>query len=102
MQESTSSNKGLLIGTVVVAAVIFLGLIWAIMSAPSENPGVQGNESVTFNDAGAAFRGNPDAKVVVHIYSDFQCPACKAQETAIAYAVDKYADRVKFVWKDFP
>lgn len=101
MQES-SSNKGLIIGTVVVAAVIFLGLIWAIMSAPSDSPSVQGSESVTFNDAGATFQGNPDAKVVVHIYSDFQCPACKAQEPSIAYAVDKYADRVKFVWKDFP
>lgn len=101
MQDS-SSNKGLLIGTFVVAVVIFLGLVWAIMSAPSEPGVVPADGSVAFNDAGAAYQGNPDAKVTVHIYSDFQCPACKAQEPAIAYAVDKYADRVKFVWKDFP
>lgn len=102
MQES-SSNKPLIIGTVLVAGLVFVGLVWAIMSAPSDNPTTNGgSENITFNDTGAKYRGNPDAKVVVHVYSDFQCPACKAQEPAIQYAVQKYGDRVKFVWKDFP
>ncbi|KAA0205621.1 DsbA family protein [Candidatus Uhrbacteria bacterium] len=101
--HETSSNKGLIIGTIAVAVIIFGGLIWAVTSAPSENGvGSPGGESVAFNDEGAAFQGNPDAKVVVQIYSDYQCPACKAQEPAINYAVQRYADRVKFVWKDFP
>lgn len=101
MQESPS-NKPLLFGTIGVAVLIFAGLVWAIMSAPSDVPGPGGPETVTFEDSAVKFQGNADAKVVVRIYSDFQCPACRAQEPAIAYAVDKYKDRVKFVWKDFP
>lgn len=101
MQES-SSNKPLIIGTVLVAGLVFAGLVWAIMSAPSDVVMNGGTENVNFNDTGAKFLGNPDAKVVVHVYSDFQCPACRAAEPALNAAVQKYGDRVKFVWKDFP
>ncbi len=100
MQE-TSSNKPLIIGTIVVAALVFAGLVWAIMSAPS-GPTSGGSESVSFNDEGAKFKGKADSKVVVHVYSDFQCPACRAYEPVLNYAIEKYGDRVKFVWKDFP
>lgn len=100
MQES-SSNKPLIIGTIVVAALVFAGLVWAIMSAPS-GPTSGGSENVTFNDEGAKFKGKADSKVVVHVYSDFQCPACLVYEPVLKYAMDKYGDRVKFVWKDFP
>jgi protein-disulfide isomerase len=103
MQEPSSSNKGLVFGTIAVAVLIFTGLVWAILSAPPSIPtGETGPEAVTFNDADIPFQGNPDAKVVVHIYSDFQCPACRAQEPAISYAVEHYSDQVKFIWKDFP
>ncbi|MCC6563812.1 DsbA family protein [Candidatus Uhrbacteria bacterium] len=101
MQES-SSNKPLIIGTIIVAALVFVGLVWAIMSTPSDTVTPGGNETVNFDDAGAKFQGNPEAKVVVRVYSDFQCPACRAAEPALNYAVAKYGDRVKFVWKDFP
>lgn len=102
MQESTS-NKPLMIGTVAVAVLIFAGLVWAIMSAPSDSVTYNGTgENVSFEDEGAMFRGNSDAKVVVHVYSDFQCPACRAAEGGLNYAITKFGDRVKFVWKDFP
>jgi protein-disulfide isomerase len=100
MQEP-SSNKPLIIGTVVVAVLIFAGLVWAITSAPS-GPTSGGSESVSFDDEGAKFKGKADSKVVVHVYSDFQCPACLAYEPVLNYAIGKYGDRVKFVWKDFP
>lgn len=101
MQESPS-NKPLIIGTILVAGLVFAGLVWAIVSAPSDVVTPGGNETVNFNDAGAKFQGKADAEVVVHVYSDFQCPACRAAEPALNYAVAKYGDRVKFVWKDFP
>lgn len=102
MLETPPSNKGMIIGTVFVAVIIFAGLVWAIMSAPPDGPENVQPESVTFNDEKELFQGKEDSKVVVHIYSDFQCPACRTQEPNITYAVDKYKDRVKFVWKDFP
>ncbi len=99
MQES--SNKGLLIGTVAVAVLVFAGLAWAILQAPA-SPGGTGAQAVGFSDGTAPTIGPDDAKVVVHLFSDFQCPACKAFEAPLEYAVNKYKDRVKFVWKDFP
>lgn len=100
MQES--SNKGLLIGTIGLAVLVFAGLAWAILSAPSSPATGTGNTAVGFSDDTAPKIGPSDSKVVVHLFSDFQCPACKAFEPAAEYAVNKYKDRVLFVWKDFP
>ncbi len=98
MQET--SNKGLLVGIVVISALIFGGLVWAIVSAPPSTPPSSG--SITFDDSADPFIGPEDATTVVHLYSDFQCPACRASEGSVNYAIEKYKDKVKFVWKDFP
>jgi len=49
------------------------------------------------------FRGNPDAKVVIVSYDDFQCPFCGRMHQALFGDVYKnYSDKVKIVYKDFP
>jgi protein-disulfide isomerase len=47
-------------------------------------------------------RGNANAKVVIHEWSDFQCPFCGRVEPAVAQITKDYGDRVKFVWHDLP
>jgi protein-disulfide isomerase len=47
-------------------------------------------------------RGNPSARVVIHEWSDFQCPFCGRVEPAVAQVMKDYGDRVKFVWHDMP
>jgi protein-disulfide isomerase len=97
------NNTGIIVGIIVLTVLIFAGLAWAISKAPSGGPGGgDGNGSVSFNDANDPFKGPVDAPVVVRIYGDLQCPACKMAETAVKYAIQTYGDRVKFVWKDFP
>jgi protein-disulfide isomerase len=100
MQEQ--SNAKVMLGIVGMTVLIFAGLAWAIIKAPSDtNTGVE--TSVTFsNDDTQPFQGPKDAKVTVHIYGDLQCPACKLSEPPLKAAMAKYQDRVKFVWKDFP
>ena len=98
MQEA--SNKNVLIGVIAVAALVFGGLVWAIMQTPSSTPTPTG--TISFDDANEPFVGPENATTVVRFYSDFQCPACRAAEASARYAIDKYRDRVKFVWKDFP
>jgi protein-disulfide isomerase len=98
MQET--SNKGLLIGVVAAAILVFGGLVWAILSAPPSTPPVTG--ALIFDDSADPFIGPENATTVVRLYSDFQCPACRAAEGALNYAIEKYKDKVKFVWKDFP
>jgi protein-disulfide isomerase len=49
------------------------------------------------------WRGNPDAKVVIVSYDDFQCPFCGRMHQQLFGDVYKnYSDKVKIVYKDFP
>ena len=66
--------------------------------------------------ASAPWKGGRDAKVVIQIFSDFQCPFCKRAEVAMpgpdgkvdpngagmAAAIAKYGDKIKVVWRNFP
>lgn len=103
MQEQ--SNTKLILGIVGLSTLLFVGLVYAVIHAPAESPvsySVQ-DEDVTFSaDAQSPVIGKADSAVVVRMYSDFQCPACRASEPAVQHAIEKYKDRVKFVWKDFP
>jgi protein-disulfide isomerase len=47
-------------------------------------------------------RGNTNAKVVIHEWSDFQCPFCGRVEPTVAQVMKEYGDKVKFVWHDLP
>jgi predicted DsbA family dithiol-disulfide isomerase len=47
-------------------------------------------------------RGNPDAPVTIVEFSDFQCPYCRAAEPTIKEVLDKYKDKVRFSYRDFP
>jgi len=52
---------------------------------------------------GRPVRGNPDAKVVVVNYDDFQCPYCShAHQTLFPEIYKEYSDKVAFIYKDFP
>jgi protein-disulfide isomerase len=47
-------------------------------------------------------RGNMNAKVVIHEWSDFQCPFCGRVEPTVAQVMKDYGDKIKFVWHDLP
>lgn len=52
---------------------------------------------------GRPVRGNPNAKVVVVNYDDFQCPYCsRVHQTLFPDLLKEYGDRLAFVYKDFP
>jgi protein-disulfide isomerase len=52
--------------------------------------------------AGDPARGNMNAKVTIHEWSDFQCPFCGRVEPTVSQVMKDYGDRVKFVWHDLP
>ena len=53
--------------------------------------------------AGRPVRGNPDAKVTIVNYDDFECPFCARMHTTLMSDVMKeYGDKVKIVYKDYP
>ncbi len=95
----TSQQK--LIGVIIgVAVMLFGGLLFALVKMPSDSTLPTGE--IVFLDEQASTQGKQDAKVVVRMYSDLQCPACRAAEPALKTIMQAYGDRVKFVWKDFP
>ena len=52
---------------------------------------------------GRPVRGNPDAKVTIINYDDFECPFCsRMHATFFPELLKSYGDRVKIIYKDYP
>ena len=53
--------------------------------------------------AGRPMRGNPDAKVTIINYDDFECPFCaRMHSTLMTEILPQYGDKVKIIYKDYP
>jgi protein-disulfide isomerase len=46
--------------------------------------------------------GNTAARITIVEFSDFQCPFCLRAAPTLKQLRDKYGDKVRVVWKDFP
>ena len=46
--------------------------------------------------------GPKDAKVTIVEFSDFQCPYCTRAANAVKQIKEKYGDKVRFVFRQFP
>ncbi len=53
--------------------------------------------------AGRPVRGNPNAKVTIVNYDDFECPFCaRMHSTLMTEILPQYGDKIKIVYKDYP
>ena len=104
--QQQESQTGLVVGIIVVTVLLFAGLTWFILQAPQDTRTPSGvgeiEPSLTFNDQSDPTFGPTNAQVVVRLFGDFQCPACRLAEPAVQAMMKKYAERVRFIWKDFP
>lgn len=53
-------------------------------------------------DEGATVKGAADAPVTIVEFSDFQCPACRGFNPTLSQVQDKYGDKVRVVFRQFP
>lgn len=52
---------------------------------------------------GRPVKGNPNAKVTIVNFDDFQCPFCSRMHSTLFEGVFKdYADKIKVIYKDYP
>ena len=47
-------------------------------------------------------RGPEDAAVTIVEFSDYECPFCKRAEPVVEQVLERYGDRVRFVFRHFP
>ncbi|MCS7205884.1 MAG: thioredoxin domain-containing protein [Leptospiraceae bacterium] len=59
-------------------------------------------ERFEVNIKGDPYRGNPNAKIVIVEFSDFECPFCLKSQKTSRQLREKYGDKIKWVFKDFP
>jgi protein-disulfide isomerase len=85
-------NPWIIVG---VAVVLLFGIaIWLSGQAAEQN-----NEGVEIN---THQKGNPEARVVLTEFSDFQCPACRAAQPVIADVLAAFPDDVRLDFRFFP
>jgi protein-disulfide isomerase len=67
----------------------------------TKDPYVETMKGITLNDR--PMRGNPDAKVTVVNFDDFECPFCARMHTTLMTEIlPEYKDKIKIVYKDYP
>ena len=90
-----SGDSKILLGiaglTVIVIGIVVVG------SSASGKPA----DPVVIN-RGINVRGPESAPVTLVEFSDFQCPACKSFEPVVEEIINKYSDRLRFVYRHYP
>lgn len=102
MNAETQTRNYFIFGSILLFALIVGGLVWAILAGPGTPTTGLEERGLRFSDDNDPAIGPGDAKVIVRIFGDFECPACRAAEEGLKYAMKTYADKVRFVWNDFP
>lgn len=117
-QFITSSPKlnfffGLIIGVAVIALIGFgvMALNKGNDQNSSENNSVAGEQQQNASDetpvdlkieSGDYVLGNPDGKIKIFEFTDFQCPYCLVFHDTMHQLIDEYGDDVAWVFKHFP
>lgn len=91
-----NSETKLFVGILVGALALVVGAA-ALLSRPA-----QPETRETLLPETTATKGNPQAKVYLVEFSDFQCPACGAAKPYVDRVVQKYQDRLVFGYRHFP
>jgi protein-disulfide isomerase len=99
------SKKAWIIFAAACVAVL-AGLVYVSNSSKinvdSVNTGAILGTSEASGNIGDHVYGNVNSKVVFIEYGDYQCPGCEAAYQPVKEMVEKYKDKVAFVFRNFP
>ncbi len=97
MNKSTKQTiTGVAILVVVAAAMTFLAI------GGSKGPVQTGAVLLSNISATDNAKGNPEAKVTLVEYSDFQCPACASYHPIVEQLMTEIGTQINFVYRHFP
>lgn len=98
-EQNTEKTKQGMLWLIGLAVFAFLGWqVYQFLSDPLPEQVVFPIE-VSQTDQ---IKGNPDAKVVLLEYSDFQCPACKAYQPLVNQVAEEMGEDILMVFRHFP
>jgi protein-disulfide isomerase len=83
-------------------ALADLPLAGAPVDRPSRPPGPDPKRKYEVELGDAPMRGDPNAKVTIVEWSDFQCPFCNRVEPTLKQIEQEYGDSVRIVFKHLP
>jgi protein-disulfide isomerase len=91
---------------IAICVLILGGLVWMSGRNKVDVSGVDHNAILSASeesgDIADHVKGNAEAKVLIIEYGDFQCPGCRSAAPAMKAVIDKYSDKVGFVFRNFP
>jgi protein-disulfide isomerase len=72
-----------------------------VMTLGQKPPGPE-KKLVPAPDATSPYRGNANAKVVIQLWSEFQCPFCKRLSPTLQALEKLHGNKIKIVWRHLP
>ena len=72
-----------------------------LMKTAKAPPGPEWREPPTV-PSDAPQKGNPKAKVVLQLFSDFECPFCQRITPTLSQVMQTYGNQVQLVWRNMP
>lgn len=100
LTKSSSANRFNIIVGVVLLLVAGL-IVFAVQSSNEQHNNIVA-PPINATTESDHVKGNPDAKVVLVEYSDFQCPACAGTYPILKAAAAEFSNDVKFVYRHYP
>lgn len=95
-----SPRNILLVCVAAIVGVAGLFMVWKATGGTSSTA-TDAVQSISL-EADDQVKGKKDSKIMLVEYSDFQCPACGAFFPIVTQVVDKYKDKVAFVYRHYP
>jgi protein-disulfide isomerase len=99
----------LVLGILLLQVILSAGLLWRInqvyqlaMESPANVLRAESSAVVNVSADDDPALGPAAAAVTIVEFSDFSCGACKAVQPTLAEIREKYGDRVRIVFRDFP
>lgn len=90
-----------LIASVIGGTLAVLIGVSLFFSSPKSNESLPLDNSALTNNAVNTL-GPQEAPVTVVEFSDFQCQACRASWPQVESLLDKYPDKIRFIYRHFP
>ncbi len=108
------------VSAVLIFVIIWLGIIainyfgkeqlknisspgsFKVVSSTATSTDAKNPQRLLVEKANRPHVGNPQAKLVLVEFSDFQCPHCREEYSQINYTVSKYKDKILFIYRNYP